>query len=297
MNKVSFFALPIIGSLVYFLLSCFFSMYFAFLQYHYEAFWDAFQLLDFDTSIYFYQNKFVDTLWVFSVLSLVLHYANVHIVNKINVILLIFMMMIFSIIAAFIQQTIIVYYYEIPIFPIIIIVISSVISCALLYSLLIYYLTNFFEKYFIKSKQSFAITATNSSTIHFILFSTFIGFILIKGYELITNAFDLMLSGFQESLYIGAILLGLFLSKSCFKQPFNKIQSEKLIKSISVSAMMIFICDILYFTFTYKMPIRYSINADVLIHAGRSLLLLVLLIMLICLIINKVTKHYFLKQK
>ncbi|OCG28759.1 hypothetical protein A9G45_06275 [Gilliamella sp. HK2] len=272
-------------------------MYFAFLQYHYEAFWDAFQLLDFDTSIYFYQNKFVDTLWVFSVLSLVLHYANVHFVNKINVILLIFMMMIFSIIAAFIQQTIIVYYYEIPIFPIIIIVISSVISCALLYSLLIYYLTNFFEKYFIKSKQSFAITATNSSTIHFILFSTFIGFILIKGYELITNAFDLMLSGFQESLYIGAILLGLFLSKSCFKQPFNKIQSEKLIKSISVSAMMIFICDILYFTFMYKMPIRYYINADVLIHAGRSLLLLVLLIMLICLIINKVTKHYFLKQK
>jgi hypothetical protein len=58
-------------------------MYFAFLQYHYQTFLDVFWSLDFDTSIYFYQNKFVDTLWVFGVLLLVLHYANVHMVNKI----------------------------------------------------------------------------------------------------------------------------------------------------------------------------------------------------------------------
>ncbi|OCG12744.1 hypothetical protein A9G24_08570 [Gilliamella sp. App6-5] len=296
MKKVSFFTLPIIGGVVYFLLSCFFSMYFAFVQYHYETFLDVFRLLDFGISFYFYQNKFVDTLWVFGVLSLVLHYKNVHIINKINVILLIFMMIIFSIIAAFIQQSIIIYFYELAIFPKIIIIISSVIFYALLYSLLIYYLTNLFEKYFIKSKQTFAITETNSSNIHFILFSTFICFILIKGYVLIVNAFNLSFRYFQEFLYIGAILFGMFLSKKCFKQPFNKIQSEKLIKSVSVSAMMIFICDILYFTFMYKMPIRYYINADILIRAGRSLLLLILLIMLICLILNKVTKHYFLKQ-
>ncbi|MWN90329.1 hypothetical protein GQ597_06410 [Gilliamella sp. Pra-s65] len=230
-------------------------------------------------------------------LSITLHYANIHIVNKINTIIFIFMMIVFSTIAAFIQQSIIIYFYDTPIFPVIIIVISTTIFCPLLYSLLSYYLTNFFKRYFIKSKQPFAITATNSPNIHFILFSTFICFILIKGYWLIADAFGFSLSYVQDFLYLSAILLGLFLSKNCFKKPFNKIQSERLIKSIFVSAIMIFICVIFYFASIYHMPIRFYINATTLIRVGRSLLLLILLIMLIGLILNKVTNYYFLKQK
>jgi hypothetical protein len=296
MNNVSFFTLPIIGSVVYFLLSCFFSMCFAFKYYYYGFSFDPFLLFFSNISFYFFQDRLVNALWIFGMLSITLHYANIHIVNKINIIILIFIMIIFSIIAAFVQQIIIIYFYQAPIFPIII-VISSAIFYVLLYSLLIYYLTNFFKRYFIKSKQPFIITATNSRNIHFILFSTFICFVLIKGYWLIANAFDITSSYFQEFLYIGAILLGLFLSKNCFKKSFNKIQSERLIKSIFVSATMILICVILYFASIYHMPIRFYINADTLIRVGRSLLLLILLIMLVGLILNKVTKHYFLKQK
>ncbi|WP_141683373.1 hypothetical protein [Gilliamella bombicola] len=165
-------------------------------------------------------------------------------------------------------------------------IIPSVVFCFLLYSLLIYYLTNFFEKFFVKSNQPFAITETNSSNIHFILFSMFI-----------VIAFDWRDSNFLKAIYIGAILIGLFLSKNCFKKPFNKIQSEKLIKSVFVSAILIFICLIVYFISLYHMPIRFYINGITLIRVGRSLLLLILLIMLVGLILNKVTKHYFLKQK
>ncbi|MWP61146.1 hypothetical protein [Gilliamella sp. Pas-s25] len=297
MNKASFFTLPIIGGVVYFLLSCFLRLCFAFLRPESSISFETLGYLFPGFLFYFFRNNLVDTLWIFGLLSLVFYYANIHIVNKTNTVLLIVMMAIFTTVAELIQQSIIVYFYESPILPMMIMIIPSVVFCFLLYSLLIYYLTNFFEKFFVKSNQPFAITETNSSNIHFILFSTFICFLLIKEYMLIVITFDWRDSDFLKAIYIGAILIGLFLSKNCFKKPFNKIQSEKLIKSVFVSAILIFICLIVYFISLYHMPIRFYINATTLIRVGRSLLLLILLIVLICLIINKVTKHYFLKQK
>ncbi|OCG34265.1 hypothetical protein [Gilliamella sp. Gris1-4] len=135
-------------------------------------------------------------------------------------------------------------------------------------------------KYFIKNKQPFAFTVTNSSNIHFILFSTIAGFILLEGYKLIITAFELLgiyaSSTFLMLVYSAAVLLGLGLSRRNFRKTFDKIQSEKFIKSIFVSSMLIFITVIIDFNFIFNIPIKYYINANTFLILGRSIILILL---------------------
>lgn len=162
--------------------------------------------------------------------------------------------------------------------------------------LLLYYLIDFSKVYFVKDQNEFILTKKNSSEIHFILFSIFSGFILIKGfnllYEPLSKKFDI--SNFFTAIYLGALLLGLVLSKRWFHIFSNKVIYIKLFKSVSISNILILAVVYIIFTIIYDNPTKYYIDLfDILFKYIRILFLLIFLILWICLVLNKITKYYF----
>lgn len=55
-------------------------------------------------------------------------------------------------------------------------------------------------------------------------------------------------------VYISGILIAVGLTIPCFKQSFDRIQTDRLIKSIIQPSIIIFICIIVNFIFIYKVP-------------------------------------------
>ena len=298
----SFFKLPLIGCLIYFMLSILFNVFFLYL--HADEFflgnftWYVFFDVPFSFLLrLFFEHYFTDTLLIFGLLTLFFHSAHVYIVNKVNMTLLIIIMSVYSIVTYLIKINTTVYlktvFSLLPIFPI-----ALAIILYLLNVLLLYYLIVFCKGYFIKSQNQFILTKKDSPNIHFVLFSIFSCFILIKCFIFLNRAFLNVFNGsiynYLTAIYFVAILCGLVLSRQSFHVFFDKIQYEKLFKSVSISSGLIFFFVFIAFTIIDNNPSKYYIDSFISVFNNiNKLLLMILLISLICLTINKTTKYYF----
>lgn len=307
----SFFKLPLIGSLIYFLLSKIFNIFFLYL--HAEEFflgnfsWYVFFYVSFSSLLrLFFEHYFTDTLFIIGFLTLFFHSVHVYVVNKVNITLLIIIMSVYSIVINFIKIYTTFYlktlFSLLPIFPIVLAIIYYLFAV-----LLLYYLIVFCKGYFIKSPNEFILTKKNSPKIHFILFSIFSYFILIKCFIFLNQAF--LRNVFSNSIYnqlttiynhlmviyLVAILFGLVLSKQSFHVFFDKIQYLKLLKSVLISSVLIILSIVLIaFIIIHNNPSKYYFDSFISIFDNINILLLViLLISLICLTLNKTTKYYF----
>ena len=298
----SFFKLPLIGCLIYFMLSILFNVFFLYL--HADEFflgnftWYVFFDVPFSFLLrLFFEHYFTDTLLIFGLLTLFFHSAHVYIVNKVNMTLLIIIMSVYSIVTYLIKINTTVYlktvFSLLPIFPI-----ALAIILYLLNVLLLYYLIVFCKGYFIKSQNEFILTKKDSPNIHFVLFSIFSCFILIKSFIFLNRAFLNVFNGsiynYLTAIYLVAILCGLVLSKQSFHVFFDKIQYEKLFKSVSISSGLIFFFIFIAFTIIDNNPSKYYIDSFISVFNNiNKLLLVILLISLICLTLKKTTKYYF----
>ncbi|OCG02464.1 hypothetical protein [Gilliamella apis] len=299
----SFFKLPLIGCLIYFLLSILLNIFSLYLHAD-ELFlgsftWNVFFDVPFSSLLrFFFEHYFIDSLLVFGLLTLLFHSAHVYVVNKVNITLLIIIMSIYCIVAYFITINTNVYLkIESPLFLIFFNIAFATIRY-LLEALLLYYLIEFSKSYFVKSQNKFLLTEKNYSQIHYIVFSTFSCFILLKGYILESNAFTALFSGtlhnYLATIYLFAVLLGLIMSKRNFTIFSDKIGYGKLVKSISISSILILSVIFIVFSFIDNNPSKYYIDSFISVFNNiNKLLLVILLISLICLTINKTTKYYF----
>lgn len=299
----SFFKLPLIGCLIYFLLNILLNIFSLYLHAD-ELFlgnftWYVFFNVPFSSLLqFFFEHYFIDSLLVFGLLTLFFHSAHVYVVNKVNIILLIIIMLIYCIVAYFITINTNVYLkIESPLFLIFFNIAFAIIHYVL-DALLLYYLIVFCKGYFIKSQNEFILTKKDSPNIHFVLFSIFSCFILIKSFIFLNRAFLNVFNGsiynYLTAIYLVAILCGLVLSKQSFHVFFDKIQYEKLFKSVSISSGLIFFFIFIAFTIIDNNPSKYYIDSFISVFNNiNKLLLVILLISLICLTINKTTKYYF----
>ena len=231
MENGSFFQLSLIGSLVYFLISILLTILVLFLQTDIllpqGLFWHLFLNSSFFLRILL-DVCLVEILWTFGILTLFLYSAHINIVNRINVISLIILMSIYSVIAYFISINTNIHLQTLSPFGQIFLSITFAIIRYLLEALLLYYLIEFSKGYFVKSQNKFRLTEKNLSQIHYIVFSTFSCFILLKGYILESNAFTALFSGtlhnYLAAIYLFAVLLGLIISKRNFTIFSNKIR-------------------------------------------------------------------------
>lgn len=298
MQKVSFFKLPLTGCLVYFLFSTFLNTSFLYLQHNASIPDNMFWYFFFESDFLFrflFEKSFIEALWVFGLLAVFFYSFHIHIVNKANIVSLIILMLIYSIIASFIAINTNVKPQNYHLYSILFSLAFAIIRYSL-EVLLLYYLIDFSKVYFVKDQNEFILTKKNSSEIHFILFSIFSGFILIKGfnllYEPLSKKFDI--SNFFTAIYLGALLLGLVLSKRWFHIFSNKVIYIKLFKSVSISNILILAVVYIIFTIIYDNPTKYYIDLfDILFKYIRILFLLIFLILWICLVLNKITKYYF----
>ena len=306
----SFFKLPLIGCLIYFMLSILFNVFFLYL--HADEFflgnftWYVFFDVPFSFLLrLFFEHYFTDTLLIFGLLTLFFHSAHVYIVNKVNITLLIIIMSVYSIVTYLIKINTTVYlktvFSLLPIFPIALAIIHYLLNV-----LLLYYLIVFCKGYFIKSQNEFILTKKDSPNIHFVLFSIFSCFILIKCFIFMKRAFSInVFSGSIYNhltaiynhlmvIYLVAILFGLVFSKQSFHVFFDKIQYVKLFKSVLISNVLILSIALIAFIIIYNNPSKYYFDSFISIFDNiNKLLLVILLISLICLTINKTTKYYF----
>lgn len=299
----SFFKLPLIGCLIYFLLNILLNIFSLYLHAD-ELFlgnftWYVFFDGPFSFLLrFFFEHYFIDSLLVFGLLTLFFHSAHVYVVNKVNITLLIIIMLIYCIVAYFITINTNVYLkIESPLFLIFFNIAFAIIRYVL-DALLLYYLIVFCKGYFIKSQNQFILTKKDSPNIHFVLFSIFSCFILIKCFIFLNRAFLNVFNGsiynYLTAIYLVAILCGLVLSKQSFHVFFDKIQYEKLFKSVSISSGLIFFFVFIAFTIIDNNPSKYYIDSFISVFNNiNKLLLVILLISLICLTINKTTKYYF----
>ena len=299
----SLFKLPLIGCLIYFLLNILLNIFSLYLHAD-ELFlgnftWYVFFDGPFSFLLrFFFEHYFIDSLLVFGLLTLFFHSAHVYVVNKVNIILLIIIMLIYCIVAYFITINTNVYLkIESPLFLIFFNIAFAIIRYVL-DALLLYYLIVFCKGYFIKSQNQFILTKKDSPNIHFVLFSIFSCFILIKCFIFLNRAFLNVFNGsiynYLTAIYLVAILCGLVLSKQSFHVFFDKIQYEKLFKSVSISSGLIFFFIFIAFTIIDNNPSKYYIDSFISVFNNiNKLLLVILLISLICLTINKTTKYYF----
>lgn len=299
----SFFKLPLIGCLIYFLLNILLNIFSLYLHAD-ELFlgnftWYVFFDGPFSFLLrFFFEHYFIDSLLVFGLLTLFFHSAHVYVVNKVNITLLIIIMLIYCIVAYFITINTNVYLkIESPLFLIFFNIAFAIIRYVL-DALLLYYLIVFCKGYFIKSQNQFILTKKDSPNIHFVLFSIFSCFILIKSFIFLNRAFLNVFNGsiynYLTAIYLVAILCGLVLSKQSFHVFFDKIQYEKLFKSVSISSGLIFFFVFIAFTIIDNNPSKYYIDSFISVFNNiNKLLLVILLISLICLTINKTTKYYF----
>ena len=299
----SFFKLPLIGCLIYFLLNILLNIFSLYLHAD-ELFlgnitWYVFFNVPFSSLLqFFFEHYFIDSLLVFGLLTLFFHSAHVYVVNKVNIILLIIIMLIYCIVAYFITINTNVYLkIESPLFLIFFNIAFAIIRYVL-DALLLYYLIVFCKGYFIKSQNQFILTKKDSPNIHFVLFSIFSCFILIKSFIFLNRAFLNVFNGsiynYLTAIYLVAILCGLVLSKQSFHVFFDKIQYEKLFKSVSISSGLIFFFIFIAFTIIDNNPSKYYIDSFASVFESiNKLLLVILLISLICLTLNKTTKYYF----
>ena len=247
---------------------------------------------------FFFEHYFIDSLLVFGLLTLFFHSAHVYVVNKVNITLLIIIMLIYCIVAYFITINTNVYLkIESPLFLIFFNIAFAIIRYVL-DALLLYYLIVFCKGYFIKSQNEFILTKKDSPNIHFVLFSIFSCFILIKCFIFLNRAFLNVFNGsiynYLTAIYLVAILCGLVLSKQSFHVFFDKIQYGKLVKSISISSILILSVIFIVFSFIDSNPSKYYIDSFASVFESiNKLLLVILLISLICLTLNKTTKYYF----
>lgn len=300
MNKIAFFTLPIIGSFVYLFLNIFSRFYAVFKRMEDINFYEYIQYSCIDFIFYFLRCYFIDTFWFFGILSLILHYRNIHFVNKVNIILLIVIITIFSIIVAFIPENPALFLDDLLPITRIVINILWIIFYLSIHAFLVYYLIQLSEKYFIKTQQPFMLTDKNSSNIHFILFSTFISFILLKGYGIILITFNLMdiriSSELLNCVYIAGVFLAICLSKASFKRYYDKIQIDELIKSLFVSSIIIFIGIVIDFYFMFTRPYNPFFKETLFVNLGRNLLFFISIALIICFVMKKTTKCYFQKK-
>lgn len=299
----SFFKLPLIGCLIYFMLNILLNIFSLYLHAD-ELFlgnftWYVFFNVLFSSLLqFFFEHYFIDSLLVFGLLTLFFHSAHVYIVNKVNIILLIIIMLIYCIVAYFITINTNVYLkIESPLFLIFFNIAFAIIRYVL-DALLLYYLIVFCKGYFIKSQNEFILTKKDSPNIHFVLFSIFSCFILIKSFIFLNRAFLNVFNGsiynYLTAIYLVAILCGLVLSKQSFHVFFDKIQYVKLFKCVSISSGLIFFFVFIAFTIIDNNPSKYYIDSFASVFESiNKLLLVILLISLICLTLNKTTKYYF----
>ncbi|MCX8597717.1 hypothetical protein J3U31_09605 [Gilliamella sp. B3486] len=298
MQKVSFFKLPLTGCLVYFLFSIFLNISFLYWQQNASIPNNLFWYLLFDSNFLFrfiFEKSFIEALWVFGLLAIFFYSFRIHIVNKANVTLLIILMLIYSIVASFIAINTDVKPQNYYLYSILYSLAFAIIRYSL-EALLLYYLIDFSRVYFVKDQSEFIWTKKNSSKIHFILFSIFSCFILIKGFILLFQPLldKFYVSNFLIAIYLSALLFGLVLSKRCFHIFSNKVLYVKLFKSVSISNILILAVVYITFTIINNNPTKYYIDSFVTIfnHINK-LFLILLVILLICLILNKITKYYF----
>lgn len=305
MENGSFFQLSIIGSLVYFLISILLTILVLFLQTDIllpqGLFWHLFLNSSFFLRILL-DVCLVEILWTFGILTLFLYSAHINIVNRINVISLIILMSIYSIIAYFISINTNIHLQTLSPFEQIFLSITFAIIRYLLEALLLYYLIEFSKGYFVKSQNKFRSTEKNLSQIHYIVFSTFSCFILLKGYILESNAFTALFSGtlrnYLATIYLFAVLLGLIISKRNFKIFSDKIRYGKLVKSISISSIFILSVIFIVFSLIDNNPSKYYVDSfSAIFNSIHKLFLLLLLSSLICITLNITTQYHFNKTR
>ena len=298
MQKVSFFKLPLTGCLVYFLFSTFLNTSFLYLQHNASIPDNMFWYFFFESDFLFrflFEKSFIEALWVFGLLAVFFYSFHIHIVNKANITLLIILMLIYSIVASFIAINTNVKPQNYHLYSILFSLAFAIIRYSL-EALLLYYFIDFSKIYFVKDQNEFVLTKKNSSEIHFILFSIFSCFIFLKGFNLLyqplLDKFDV--SNFFTTIYLSALLLGLVLSKRWFHIFSDKVLYIKLFKSVSISNILILAVVYITFTIINNNPTKYYIDSFVTIfnHINK-LFLILLVILLICLILNKITKYYF----
>ena len=305
MENGSFFQLSLIGSLVYFLISILLTILVLFLQTDIllpqGLFWHLFLNSSFFLRILL-DVCLVEILWTFGILTLFLYSAHINIVNRINVISLIILMSIYSVIAYFISINTNIHLQTLSPFEQIFLSITFAIIRYLLEALLLYYLIEFSKGYFVKSQNKFRLTEKNLSQIHYIVFSTFSCFILLKGYILESNAFTALFSGtlhnYLAAIYLFAVLLGLIISKRNFTIFSNKIRYGKLVKSISISSIFILSVIFIVFSLIDNNPSKYYVDSfSAIFNSIHKLFLLLLLSSLICIILNITTQYHFNKTR
>lgn len=309
MERLSFFKLPIIASLIYFLISLLLYFLFTALYFLNQL---PYNFIGFIFSeigrilINIFNHLFLETLWLFGLLSLMFHTANIYMVNKTNIRWLTLAMAILSFIAYFIRISIKFNFIGSGmLFETINNLFWAMISL-LFYSLSIYYLIKFFAKYMVKNQSSFKLTTTNSVQIHFVLFAVFVSYLLLLGYNLIINSIgQVYIIGAEQYrhlyllnyFFILSILLGIFLAKRNFLCAFEKIQYVKLLKSVLIASGIMLICLFIdYYFVLYYMNKQYIDSYSVLLNSAYLIFLLLLQPLLSCLVLNIVTRGYFMRQ-
>lgn len=303
MQKLSFFKLPMIGTIIYFLIS--FLLYFLFtvLYFSYQLH-HPFTYLSFrDIGERIIVRLFLETLWLFGFLSLILCSANINMVNKTNIRLLVITMPILSFIVYFIRLSIRSNIIGFGMFFDILLNIFGTIISLLFYSLSAYYLIKFFGRFFIKNQSPFVLTTMNSVKIHFILFLVFNSYILILGYNLIVNSFEhVYILGtkqyqsinFFNIFFVISLLLGIFSSKKNFLCAFKKIQYDKLINSSLIASGIILIFVFIDYFFMLQFMDKLYINSfREVFNLPYLIFLLLLQPLFFCLVLNIVTRRYF----
>lgn len=298
MEKASFFKLSIIGCTINLFLSFLLIMlYYSYLPdigFSQELLWDYLNSVNLLDSFFVYQ--FFEALWLFGLLTLFLHFNNIYLVNIHNVLLLMLLILIYSGITFYIWCF----------FDTYIDVLSSSsqrILCYsaftflhyIFYSVFLYYLIKLSKKYFFKHQQAFRLTPQNSSLIHAILFLAFICPIFYSGFQIIEVFCDKYVNPNLKFIFVLFILFCMRVSKKNFMISFDEFQYERLFKSVFVSSILLLLNVLIFLLLRGKPRSFYFDYYSLILDYVKLLFLVVLFLLLTYLILNKVTKYYFLK--
>ena len=298
MEKMSFFKLSMIGSTIYLFLSLLLIILYRSCQpdigFSQELFWHYLNSVSLLDSFFLYQ--FFEALWLFGLLTLFLHFNNIYLVNKHNVLLLLLLILVYSGITFCIWRSIETYIDELSSSSQSVLCYSAFIFLHyIFYSLLLYYLIELSKKFFLKHRQAFRLTPQNSSLIHAILFLAFICPIFFSGFEIIEVFYDLSVNPNLKFTFVLFILFCMRVSKKNFMISFDEIQYARLFKSVFVSSVLLLLNVLICLLLRGESRSFYFDYSSLILDYVKLFFLVVFFLLLTYLIFNKVTKYYFLK--
>lgn len=308
MEKLSFFKLPFIFVVLLFVLSSLIGN-FMFVLDILAIYDDYLTLLPFLSRMIIYDlfRLIPDCLLFFVVCSIALDHLNIHLVTLKNIAILLLNVCLLNAISHFLFELTSFLYRSmlsniIPSDSWLVFLFIGIIPCYLGYffgSLFIYFFIKLLGKWFDKSKYPFELTSDNSRRIHLTLFVVFFSFI-----GLVVPASIMDVSIYQNSLYISyttniifpltaliiSILIVILIIVNSFTQTFMILQTGRIVRSVIVASLLIFIVNYLFLFFISNLNDSVDMKNPSIYWFARIVLVSFIFS---CMILRCITQRYF----